>query len=1075
MENKFVFISYSSVNKPIADAACHILEEFGISCWIAPRNIVPGNTWAGNIVQAIRNCSIMVLIYSEESNRSQQVANEVDKAFSNGKTIIPFMVDATPLNDDFDYYLSRKHWLVAYPDYKEMLMPLVEAVATNIGIEIDNSKVRNNLLQTHLKDVKKIITHDEIAGYEDALIIAEDALKCYKLNLAFTELINLSLDNYKNSQFLMRTILTSRERMTKLDVSRFKYIKEKADEGNSFAQYLMNRYYVHVEYNDAEAYHYAKLCAEQGESYGLYELALCYYNGIYVDKDICKFNELIYKAIKMNDPFAMLYLAKGYLYGWDKVKNIERACTLLNKCMKLNVPESFAIMGDLYNNGELVEKNEDKAIEFYNMAISVGYFESYIQIASTYINNVEGGKLSEGISILREGTEKGVVNCIALLANCYEIGIGVPKNIGMAIRLYKSAAELGELTSFYMLGNIFYKGKECERNIEEAWKWLNKGSLLGNGYCSYLLGVMCEQGLGQEGKDASDCVEYYEASITLNVESAFRLFYIYGTKSLVSIPLIFQFRNLSLNYDWNIKDNKKALGYLKQIADIDTCAALKYGAILTTKGSEFTDELEGIHYLQLAESKGDAIAPFLLARIYEEGEIVAKDEELAKKYYQIAIDREEGEGYIGLANILCNKIIDNIDCGLNERKNKIIHEAYDLVCRVDKFIDYEMPRYGRRYPLFGSMNTFIKMHKYFTADECNSLVGMNEKYVKQGYIDSIINHGIMYENGIFVEQDLNTSLTYYQTAARMGIFFAVNKLFDIYVGNIHSDESFIVDKAAAVYWSSFSENHDRTIKCNELIKNAVAFLLDYEKSPNDKLKSEYIKWIFPCFCDPVFKCGSELKIYQWSDFDTKKDVDSESADNLYLKILPEYIEDLYKTYLDLSELLSVKYNWDNTKIRFLEKEDFFPYLSVDNMLYLVSLVIDVWSIIVKNGKDEDLLKHKSELENLTLLTSDWDGILDVVENFNNEDLQLIIIRLISILSDLHILSISYVQLSILNKIVGNDFYVLPENLIKLFADFFYDGTQLIPKNRAIAYKLYKKIDFMSGVEERLKNCKNEVN
>ena len=42
------------------------------------------------------------------------------------------------MNDDFDYYLSRKHWLVAYPDYKKMLMPLVEAVATTIGIEIQH-------------------------------------------------------------------------------------------------------------------------------------------------------------------------------------------------------------------------------------------------------------------------------------------------------------------------------------------------------------------------------------------------------------------------------------------------------------------------------------------------------------------------------------------------------------------------------------------------------------------------------------------------------------------------------------------------------------------------------------------------------------------------------------------------------------------------------------------------------------------------------------------------------------------------------------------------------------------------
>ena len=125
MEENLVFISYSSKNKTVADAVCHILEENGIPCWIAPRNVVPGEGFGGNIVKAIRQCSLMILIYSADSNRSSHVANEVDRAFSANKTIIPFAMDDTPMNDDFDYYLSRKHWLVAYPDYREKLQPLL--------------------------------------------------------------------------------------------------------------------------------------------------------------------------------------------------------------------------------------------------------------------------------------------------------------------------------------------------------------------------------------------------------------------------------------------------------------------------------------------------------------------------------------------------------------------------------------------------------------------------------------------------------------------------------------------------------------------------------------------------------------------------------------------------------------------------------------------------------------------------------------------------------------------------------------------------------------------------------------
>ena len=38
-----VFLSYSSQDKTWADAACAVLERQRIRCWIAPRDITPGD------------------------------------------------------------------------------------------------------------------------------------------------------------------------------------------------------------------------------------------------------------------------------------------------------------------------------------------------------------------------------------------------------------------------------------------------------------------------------------------------------------------------------------------------------------------------------------------------------------------------------------------------------------------------------------------------------------------------------------------------------------------------------------------------------------------------------------------------------------------------------------------------------------------------------------------------------------------------------------------------------------------------------------------------------------------------
>lgn len=163
----FVFISYSSNDKPIADALCHYLEENSIPCWIAPRDILPGQTWAGSIIKAIKNCSVMVLIYSQNSNSSHQVANEIDKAFSNNKPIIPFMLDCTPMNEDYEYYLSRKHWLEAYPEYKSKFPDLLKAVSALISpihIEAEKQEDHGNGEYNIITDDTPISSSDEVSA-----------------------------------------------------------------------------------------------------------------------------------------------------------------------------------------------------------------------------------------------------------------------------------------------------------------------------------------------------------------------------------------------------------------------------------------------------------------------------------------------------------------------------------------------------------------------------------------------------------------------------------------------------------------------------------------------------------------------------------------------------------------------------------------------------------------------------------------------------------------------------------------------------------------------------------------------
>jgi hypothetical protein len=126
-----VFISYSSKDKPIADAVCANIEAEGIRCWIAPRDIAPGDDWPTAVTTAITKSRVMVLIFSSNSNSSDDVGRELMLAANSKLVIIPFKIENIEPEPGKQYYLARTHWLDAMnPPTQEQITILVRRVAS---------------------------------------------------------------------------------------------------------------------------------------------------------------------------------------------------------------------------------------------------------------------------------------------------------------------------------------------------------------------------------------------------------------------------------------------------------------------------------------------------------------------------------------------------------------------------------------------------------------------------------------------------------------------------------------------------------------------------------------------------------------------------------------------------------------------------------------------------------------------------------------------------------------------------------------------------------------------------------
>ena len=132
-----VFISYASEDKTVADAACAMLESHAVRCWIAPRDVLPGMAHGEAIIDAIRGCRVMVLVFSSKSNASPHIPKEIERAVSAGVAVIPFRIENVKPGRSLDYFIGNVHWLDALtPPLEQHLERLVHNVQTLLSRDV---------------------------------------------------------------------------------------------------------------------------------------------------------------------------------------------------------------------------------------------------------------------------------------------------------------------------------------------------------------------------------------------------------------------------------------------------------------------------------------------------------------------------------------------------------------------------------------------------------------------------------------------------------------------------------------------------------------------------------------------------------------------------------------------------------------------------------------------------------------------------------------------------------------------------------------------------------------------------
>ena len=140
---KTAFISYASEDESVAGTISAYLEQSGVSCWIASRDVRPGADYGAEIIDAIEASASLVLVLSEHANSSEFVKREVERAVSKGKPIFPVRVREVVPSKSLELFVSSAEWVDAWqPPIEQYLGRLADSIRSSAKVNASPGMAR---------------------------------------------------------------------------------------------------------------------------------------------------------------------------------------------------------------------------------------------------------------------------------------------------------------------------------------------------------------------------------------------------------------------------------------------------------------------------------------------------------------------------------------------------------------------------------------------------------------------------------------------------------------------------------------------------------------------------------------------------------------------------------------------------------------------------------------------------------------------------------------------------------------------------------------------------------------------
>jgi hypothetical protein len=168
-----IFISYSRRDSELVTRLYEDIQAQGLAVWMDRNAIEAGTLWRSSIVAGIEECRVFLLVVSAASQQSRNVAKELALAESNGKPILPVLIDKTPIQADFGYCLAGIQFVDMFrKGYADCLAEILAAIPRLSAEPASNAAAAASGVVTQPGEMVAVVAHQDVAERQSSQTFA---------------------------------------------------------------------------------------------------------------------------------------------------------------------------------------------------------------------------------------------------------------------------------------------------------------------------------------------------------------------------------------------------------------------------------------------------------------------------------------------------------------------------------------------------------------------------------------------------------------------------------------------------------------------------------------------------------------------------------------------------------------------------------------------------------------------------------------------------------------------------------------------------------------------------------------